>query len=117
MTTPFDPNAAKKFLKERDAQERSNQEEIRKALLEHTIAVLKEEFPGDEVQAFLVGSILRPNQFTKISDVDIVIKNFHGDRFALWSRLEAKIGRQVEIILFEQCSFKEFVESDGLKVV
>jgi predicted nucleotidyltransferase len=116
MATEFDWKAAKKFLKEREEKQKSEQEEIRKDLLQRVISILKEEFKHTDVQVYLVGSILRPNRFTQASDVDIVVNNFKGDRFALWASLEEKIGRNVEVILFESCHFKEFIISEGLQV-
>ena len=116
MVTEFDSEAAKKFLKKRDKKQKSQREEIRKVLLQKVISILKEEFGNTNVQVYLVGSIIRPHQFTQNSDVDIVIKNFEGDRFDLWSFLEEKIGRRIEVILFDTCSFKEFVEKQGLRV-
>lgn len=117
MATKFDPEAAKKFLDEKEARERAERESLRKELLARVIAALKEEFHDTDVQAYVVGSILRVNQFTENSDVDIVVKNFKGDRFALWTSLEAKIGRNIEVILYDACNFKEFVETDGLRAI
>ena len=117
MTEPFDQDAAKKFLLDREAKEKALNEQIRNEVLERAISVLKEEFEASDVEVYLVGSLIRPHAFTKNSDVDIVLKNFSGDRFEIWTKLEEEIGRDVEVILFESCSFKEFVESDGMKVV
>lgn len=60
--------------------------------------ILQEEFHGSSVEVFLVGSILKPFQFAERSDIDIVVKNYDHDRFDLWTKLETKIGRTVEII-------------------
>ncbi len=117
MASEFDPIEAKKFLKEREENTRKDQEKIREEFLWNVISILREHFKDSAVQVYIVGSLIRPNQFTSSSDVDIVVKNFTGDRFALWSALEAKIGRTVEVILFETCQFKEFIESDGLRVM
>jgi predicted nucleotidyltransferase len=112
----FDSEAAKKFLGDRERKEKEENEETRKTLLQKVIIILKEEFHSP-IEIYLIGSILRPYSFSTRSDIDIVIKNYHGDRFDLWTNLEKKFERKVEIILFETCPFQEFVLKEGLKVV
>jgi predicted nucleotidyltransferase len=81
------------------------------------ISILKRELKGTSVEVYLIGSILQPFNFTSRSDIDVVLKNYQGDRFELWARLEREIDRTVEIISFERCHFQEFVLRDGFKVV
>ncbi|HEX2583462.1 MAG TPA: hypothetical protein VHL30_05035 [Chlamydiales bacterium] len=113
----FDSEEAKKFLLEREQKEKQEKERERKNLLQKAISILEEEFTGTAVEVYLIGSILRPFSFTSKSDVDIVLKNYKGDRFDFWTKMEAKIGRSVEIIAFETCSFQEFILKNGLKVL
>lgn len=113
----FNEEKAKEFLSERERKERSAQEEERKQLLEKVITLLKAEFKNSPVEVYLVGSVLRPFSFSSRSDIDIVLKNYTGDRFEFWASFENKIGRSIEIISFETCKFQEFVLSEGLKVV
>ncbi len=113
----FDANEAKKYLQERDERVKNQHEKERKEILEKVIAILREELKNSEVEVYLVGSIIRPFAFTPRSDVDIVLKNFAEDRFEIWSKLEKKIGKSVEIIPFETCQFPEFVLKEGLKVL
>jgi uncharacterized protein len=117
MDSHFDREAARKNLYEKDRVAKELHEEERKRLLAHALSILTDEFKGSGVEVYLVGSILRPFNFTPHSDVDIVVKNFTGDRFQLWTRLEEQIGRPVEIILFDSCQFKEFIETEGRKVI
>lgn len=117
MTLPFDYEEAKKNLAHLDEEKQKANEQTRQDFLTKVISILKEEFKSSNVEVFLVGSITRPFSFTPNSDVDIVLKNFHEDRFDIWTKLERKMERQVEIILFEKCHFQEFVLSQGLKVV
>jgi predicted nucleotidyltransferase len=112
----FDSEEAKKFLFAREQKEREEKEEARKKLLKVVILTLQDAFKESSVEVYVVGSILRPFAFSSSSDVDIVLKNYTGDRFDLWTQLEEKIGRSVEIIPFETCEFQEFVLKDGLKV-
>ncbi len=117
MQKPFDPEEAKRFLAEREEKQKSKQEEERKLLLERVIHFLQEEFKNSSVEAYLVGSIIQPFAFAEHSDVDIVLKNYSGDRFDFWTKVEEHIQRKVEVILFEQCHFQEFITKNGLKVI
>jgi len=117
MNEQFDSQKAKEFLSNRSQNENEQREDERKTVLKHTCAVIEQEFKDTGIEVYLVGSILRPYQFTANSDIDIVVKNFTGDRFLLWTKLEELLQREVEIILFESCHFKDFITSQGLKVV
>lgn len=113
----FDSDEAKKYLLQKENQAKEAREEVRKKILHKTIHVLKEKFANTSVEVYVVGSLIRPYAFTERSDVDIVVKNYQGDRFTLWGELENQIGRTVEIILFEACPFQEFVLKEGHKVI
>lgn len=117
MTPEFDRDEAKKHLSEQDRQQRVKQELERSLVFQKVVTILKQKFEGTSVDVYLVGSITRPHQFSNSSDVDIVLKNFTDDRFELWTTLEKEVGRPVEIILFENCSFQEFVLKEGYKVL
>lgn len=113
----FDQEEAKKFLLAREEKEKERFEALRKATLEKTLSLLKEEFQGSSVEVYLIGSILRSFQFKDYSDIDIVLKNFHGNYFEIWSKLSMKFDRTIELILFESCHFQDFILKHGLKVM
>lgn len=113
----FDEKEAKKFLANYESQEKNARELERQKILKLTIEVLKKELTGHSVEVYLVGSLLRPFDFSRVSDIDIVVKNYVGDRFSLWANLEKKLGRNVEIIPFETCSFQDLVMTQGLKIL
>lgn len=117
MEGNFNSEEAKQYLLSMENQKKEEVELARKNVLQTAISALKKEFKDTDIEVYLVGSIIRPHSFSSRSDVDIVLKNYHGDRFELWSKLESAIGREVEIILFESCHFKEFIEKEGLKVI
>ena len=117
MSHSFDQDSAKKFLLQKEQRQKEENENTRKNFLEKAIAILKEEFSGSTIEVYLVGSIIYPYKFNKKSDIDIVLKHFVGDRLDLWTRLESKIGRGVEVILYENCHFKEHVEKERLRVI
>lgn len=117
MESHFDLNQAKKFLENREIQKKEEHERERIALLSIVINSLKDLFSNSDVEVYLVGSITQPYKFHPQSDVDIVLKNFKGDRFEIWTEMETKIKRNVEIILFETSHFQEHVLTKGLKVL
>ncbi|MGA8164079.1 MAG: hypothetical protein WB791_03520 [Waddliaceae bacterium] len=113
----FDKHRAKEFLQKKEQKRKEASENERKILLEQIIFFLKDEFSHTNVEVFLVGSITQPYRFHRRSDLDIVLKNFTGDRFEIWTKIEGKIKRNVEVILYENCHFKEHVENEGLRVL
>ena len=113
----FDQERAKKFLQEREEKEKNRLEQSRKETLDRTISILKEEFKESSIEVYLVGSILQPFQFKDFSDIDIVLKNFSGDYFEIWSKLSLKFDRTIEVILFETCHFQDHILKTGLKVI
>jgi hypothetical protein len=117
MENKFDIEAAKKFLLAKEEKKRTQWEEERKALLKKTISILEKEFKESSVEAYLIGSILQPFKFTARSDINVVLKNYNGDLFEFWARLEREIDRTVLILSFESCHFQEFIVNNGFKVV
>lgn len=117
MESHFDEQKAKKFLEKRELHEKEHWEKERKAILAESIDSLKFLFFGTAVEVYLVGSILQPFMFHGHSDVDVVLKNFEGDRFDIWTKLETMVGKNIEVIIFEQCPFQEYVIQRGFKVI
>lgn len=117
MDNNFDVNKAKKFLEDRELAEKEKKEAERKATLKLVIDSLKNVFFSTDVEVYLVGSIIKPYMFRADSDVDIVLKNFKGDRFDIWTRLEEMIKRNVEVIIFENCHFQNYIFQSGYKVL
>jgi hypothetical protein len=117
MNKKFDREEAKSFLQAQEEKEKQQREEERKTLLAKVISILEKKFSGSTVEVYLIGSIIQPFRFSLRSDIDIVLKNYKEDRFDFWSQLERKIGRKVEVILFEDSRIQEFVLKEGYKVV
>ena len=86
-------------------------------MLAIAITHIKKRFINTTVEVFLVGSVIQPYMFHPHSDIDIVVKNFKGDRFDLWTQLEMLIKRNIEVIIFENCHFQEHVIKSGYKVL
>lgn len=106
-----------KFLAKRDRKRKEDLEVKRKAILKKTISTLKAILSNTDIEVYLVGSIIMPYKFRKDSDIDIVIKDYKGDRLSLWSLLDEKLKRNVDLIIFEKCGFKEEIKKYGLKVI
>lgn len=113
----FNRERAKKKLISLEQEEKDLNEKMRLNILKKLLIELKDDFSGQELEIYLVGSIIQPYKFHKNSDVDIVVKNFKGDRFEIWNRLEDLLQRNVEIIFYEKCSFQEHVQKEGLRVI
>ena len=117
MDKPFDIKEARENLAKKEHSEQESFERQRRDIMVRTLSILKDFFKEKEIEVFLVGSLTLPGKFTPNSDIDIVLKNFHGDRFEVWAELERQIGRKVEIILYEKCTFQDHVDEYGIKVI
>ena len=117
MNDNFDADKAKKFLEIREGEEKENKEIERKSIFMLAIDSLKKLFSHTSVEVYLIGSVTQPYKFHSRSDVDIVLRNFHGDRFEVWTQLELLIKKNVEVIIFENCQFQEHVLKNGYKVL
>ena len=99
MDSNFASEEAKKSS-DQEQQAKDLLEEERKSLLKTTIAILNEEFKNTSTELYLVGSVTRPYAFKPTSDIDIVLKNFSGDHLDLKTKLEKKLGREVELFTY-----------------
>ena len=117
MSKKFDSEEAKRHLLAKEELEKKQNEDERQYLLRKVVLILEEEFRGTAVEVYLIGSIIQPFRFSSRSDIDIVLKNYKGDRFEFWAQLERKIGRKIEIIPFETSRLQEFVLKEGHKVI
>lgn len=113
----FDFDEAKKFLEKRAQKRNEDDEQLRLSVLKNTQKLLTDEFANSGVEVYLVGSITRPYAFRKNSDIDIVLKNFTGDRFDLWPKLEHALDRNVEIIIYENCHFQDHILTQGVRII
>lgn len=114
---PFDQHEAEKNLAAREKIARESREQMRLDMLKKCDEYLKQRFSSEKTEVYLIGSITRPYSFHENSDIDIVLKNYSGDRFEIWTELEASLHRRVEVIIFESCHFQEHIIQQGMKVV
>lgn len=115
-SSSFDENEAIENLKKLEKKGAEEQEKNRLLVLKNVVAAVKDYFADTPVQVFVIGSLIQPGKFRSDSDVDLVLKNFSGDRFDVWTFLEGQIARKVEVILYENCSFKDHIDKFGLRI-
>lgn len=117
MSKEFDFEQAKDYLANQEQNRLELLETERKRTFKSAVDVLKNYFKNSSVQVYLIGSVTQPGKFSENSDVDIVLKNFTGDRFDIWGDIERSINRKIEIILYENSSFKDHIDQTGFKVL
>jgi len=91
-----------------EKRERSRQE-ARQRLLE----VLRQTIPGKRV--FVFGSLLRPGKFTPQSDIDLALESEPRDMsiYQLIALLSERMGRAVDVLLLDECRFKNKILKEG----
>jgi predicted nucleotidyltransferase len=117
MDEIFNIDKAKRFLESRELEEKEKRETDRNSTLVLATNALKDLFSHTDVEVYLIGSITKPHMFSPYSDVDVVLRNFKGDRFDVWTGLETIIKKKVEVIIFENCLFQEYILKNGYKVI
>ena len=94
-----------------------SREEIRNEVLLQVYAVLDtlvKKYSWDDVYIF--GSLIRKGKFTGRSDVDIAIKGLNKfEHFALVGDISALLGVGVDVIMLEDCHFRNSIISRGIK--
>jgi len=92
-------------------------EELRKFFLQKTAGTLQSFFKTKNVKrVYIVGSLLNEGQFTEYSDIDIAVEGLQEDYFAVMTRLEDLLDREVDIIELEHCRFADAIKKKGLLV-
>jgi predicted nucleotidyltransferase len=96
---------------ERDEKDR--REEMRLVLRGELRDVVQELLPGQSVVLF--GSLVKPDKFSEISDVDLAIENEPAGMtiYQLMSLLEERLGRRVDVVLLSECRFRERILREG----
>jgi uncharacterized protein len=66
-------------------------------------------------QAYLFGSLTRPNGFTEESDVDIAVEPIEPDRFfTVMGALTELVGRDVDLVELSKCHFADRIRQKGI---
>lgn len=99
------------------AKQRSQLEQERQTLLEKTIDWLDNYGSQYGIkQAYIFGSLTRKNQFAKESDIDIAVEISNTDNFfSLIGFISEATGRDVDLILLNNCHFANRIRERGIK--
>jgi predicted nucleotidyltransferase len=75
--------------------------------------VLRLTIPGQRVLVF--GSLIRPGKFNEQSDIDLALESEPGDMsiYQLISLLSERMGRRVDVMLLDECRFRERILKEG----
>lgn len=100
------------------ARKKQEQEEKRCDYLSRVQEILTQYFAeGGADSVYICGSLLSPNSFTEESDIDIAVSGLRGNILRVSADLENEIGRDIDLIELEHCSFRTKIEKEGLKVL
>lgn len=98
------------------AQHRLQQEHKRLTTLAKTLNWLADNAPHYGIcQAYLIGSLIRPDQFTERSDVDLAVEEIAPHLFfPAIAHLSECLERDVDIIVLSQCHFADRLRQQGI---
>ena len=95
-------------------------ESYRLQKLEEVKSLLADYFAGKNIEkVYLTGSIIRENYFAEYSDLDIAVVGLNPkEYFRVFGDLEELLGTEnIDLIEMERCSFRDFIESYGLRIL
>lgn len=101
------------YLQKIDRERKQHCESLRQATRTQLRQCLRELLPGQSVLVF--GSLTRPGGFHEDSDVDLALASEPApmSRFGLIGELEERLGRPVDVVLLDQCRFREKLLKEG----
>lgn len=93
-------------------------EEKRREFLDSLIKRLIDYFKATEVkEVYVIGSILEEGNFYEFSDIDIAVRGLKDRYFKVYGDLEEIVGRNIDLIELERCSFRDILKKRGLRIV
>jgi hypothetical protein len=109
---PFDTSVLDAAL----AQRRAKNEQERQAILTRVLHLLDEVGPACSIQqAYVFGSLTKPNRFGLNSDVDIAVEQINPERFfEAMSKLSTYLGREVDLVELNKCHFADKIRREGV---
>ncbi|HSH39582.1 MAG TPA: nucleotidyltransferase domain-containing protein [Chthoniobacterales bacterium] len=95
------------LLQQMAAQDFARRETQRAGARDELGCALAELLPGTEVMVF--GSLVKPGRFTDESDVDVALQREPATMsiYQLSSLLAERLGRAVDVVLLDECRFRE----------
>jgi hypothetical protein len=69
----------------------------------------------DLERVYIFGSLVRPNQFTDLSDIDLAVASTAGNQIFAWmAALSRALGREVDIVDLNECHFADKIRGEGM---
>lgn len=101
------------LLQLRDAARARRRQEVYEETRKRLKRALGELIPGHKV--ILFGSLTRPGIFNDRSDVDLALESEppQMSMYRLIAELMERLGRPVDILMLDQCRFRERVRREG----
>jgi len=106
-----------KIIKEVYRKKSEEREKLRQKFLDdvsNALERLSKEVSFEE--AYIFGSLVKPYQFGKFSDIDIAFKGLDKDKlFSTISFLNRWLGRDVNVVPIEEVHFRDRILREGIK--
>ena len=101
------------LLQQRDAARARRRLEIYQETRRRLKDALRELIPGHKI--ILFGSLTRPGVFNDRSDVDLALESEPPQMsiYRLIAELMERLGRPVDILMLDQCRFRERIRREG----
>jgi predicted nucleotidyltransferase len=101
------------YLQKIDDERKQRCESLRQEARSRLRQCLGELLPGRFVLVF--GSLTRPGEFHEDSDIDLALASepLPMSVFGLIGELEERLGRPVDVVLLDQCRFREKLLREG----
>src|ERR1700737_2387955 len=101
------------LLQQMERDRKKRREGMRLAVRAELRNALQEFLPEQSVVLF--GSLVKPDQFSEVSDVDFAIEKEPAGMTIcqLTSLLGERLGRRVDVILLPECRFRERILREG----
>lgn len=110
---PFDTSILDAALeRERRALERE-----RRKLVDEVLGLLDRWGPAYGIRsAYIFGSVARPGQFQRGSDVDLAVEQIDSQSFfRAWGHLSAEMGRPLDLVELADCPFAAKIRREGIR--
>jgi hypothetical protein len=97
------------------AEQQKQREQERIATLEQVLTWLDQHAAAYSIhQAYVFGSLLRPNGFSQHSDVDVAVEAVNAKHFfQAMAALSEAVGRDVDLVELCKCPFAERIRQTG----
>jgi predicted nucleotidyltransferase len=101
------------LLQQMARQRLEHQEQLRQETYRRLREVLGQTIPGRRV--FVFGSLVRAGRFADDSDIDLALESEQPGMtiYQLISVLSERMGRRVDVMLLDECRFKDKVLKEG----